>query len=53
VLLLKVGEVFLDDNNEEQIISILNRNEIAELLEANKKLGILVTNNPPTIFKRD
>jgi len=52
-LLLKVGEIFLDDHDEEKIISLLDKQKIAELLEENKTLGVLVTNNPPSIFNRD
>lgn len=51
-LLLKVGENFLEDNNEEQIKVTLNNQAIAELLEENKELGVLVSNDPPSIFKR-
>lgn len=51
-LLLKVGENFLDDNNQEQIKNTLENQKIAELLEEDKKLGVLVTNDPPSIFNR-
>ena len=51
-LLLKVGENFLDDNNQEQIKSTLENQKIAELLEENHELGVFVSNDPPSIFKR-
>lgn len=51
-LLLKVGENFLSDNNEEQIKTVLHNQAIANLLRENKELGIFVGNNGPSIFKR-
>jgi len=52
-LLLKVGENFLDDNSESQIKDTLNNQKIAELLAENEELYVLVSNGPPSVFKRE
>lgn len=52
-LLLKVSEIFMDDNSEDRIYEILSNQKIAEILEKNKELGVLVSSEPPRVFRRD
>lgn len=52
LLLLKVGENFLSDNNEAQVRSCLEEWKVANLLRENKELGIFVGNNGPFAFNR-
>lgn len=52
LLLLKVGEEFLGDNNESQIRTHLESWKVANLLRENKELGIFVGNSAPMSFNR-
>ena len=52
-LLLKVGENFIDDNNTEQIVDMLNKWDVPSLLKQNPEVGLLVTSNGPQSFERD
>ena len=52
LLLLKVGEEFLSDNNEAQIRTHLESWKVANLLRENKELGIFVGNGAPMSFNR-
>jgi hypothetical protein len=52
LLLLKVGEEFLSDNNEQQIRAHLGSWKIADLLRENKVLGTFVGNGAPIAFNR-
>lgn len=51
-LLLKVDENFLSDNNEDEIFTVLDNQEISKLLKDNKELGVFVGNLGTNIFKR-
>ena len=51
LLLLKVSKDFLGDNSEGQIKAALDNLKIAELLVENNELGVLVSNDPPSIFE--
>ncbi len=52
LLLLKVGEDFLSDNDEAQIRLHLETWKIANIFRENKPLGIFVSNNAPIAFNR-
>lgn len=52
LLLLKVDEEFLSDNNEAQIRAHLEKWQVVNLLRENKELGIFVGNNAPIAFSR-
>jgi len=52
LLLLKIGEEFLGDNDDEQIGTHLENWQIANLLKENKGLGIFVGNSMPVAFNR-
>jgi len=52
LLLLKVGEEFLSDNNDTQIRAHLENWKVANLLRESKGLGIFVGNNAPVAFNR-
>ena len=52
-LLLKVGENFVDDNNADQIVDLLNRWDVADLLKQHPEVGLLVTSKGPQSFERD
>lgn len=46
-LLLKVGEEFLEDNDESEIIKLMGKWSVISLLEENGKLGVLLTTDGP------
>jgi len=52
LLLLKVGEEFLSDSNEEQVRSHLENWKVASMLRENKDLGIFIGNSAPFSFNR-
>ncbi len=51
-LLLKVGENFLGDNDENKIAKHLESWKVANLLKESKNLGIFVGNEGPKTFTR-
>lgn len=53
LLLLKISENFLDDNDKEQIKNTLENQKIAELLEENNEKIVFVTNKQPAILDRN
>lgn len=52
LLMLKVGELFIEDHSQEEIIKMLKNWRVSDLLREHSKLGILVTSNGPQTFKR-
>jgi hypothetical protein len=52
LLLLKIGENFLSDNNEAQVRAHLENWNVANILRENKEFGIFVGNNAPIAFSR-
>lgn len=52
LLLLKVGEEFVEDNGEPEITAHLRRWDVGNLLRENSTLGIFVGNRAPVAFSR-
>jgi hypothetical protein len=53
LLLLKIGENFVDDNDEYQIVGMLSRWDVADLLRQNPQVGVLVKHEGPESFERE
>jgi hypothetical protein len=52
-LLLKVGENFVDDNDADQIVGMLIRWDVADLLRQHPEVGVLITSEGPESLERD
>jgi len=50
--LLKVSGIFLDDNNEEEILRLFDLWDLAGVLAKEKELGVLATSTGLSTFER-
>jgi len=53
LLMLKVGEEFIEDTSQEEIIQKLGEWEVPKLLKENSKLGILIKRTGANTFERN